>query len=141
MEQHQAHLQEGGIGRGHHVDAVGDTSLLACPTPLLTCYALHTSGVIKEDTIDISGDDDIEVLNVSFYATLISSMILSTWARYKRNLAPFLLITDCSASIFDSWKLDTWHEQHMLGSWLDPKTDVHYRPPQHRGPRHEHSLR
>jgi len=39
-----------------------------------------TRGTIKEDTIDLNGEDDMEVLNISFYATLISSMFLSTVA-------------------------------------------------------------
>eukprot|EP00288_Rhodomonas_lens_P020469 CAMPEP_0177690788 /NCGR_PEP_ID=MMETSP0484_2-20121128/954_1 /TAXON_ID=354590 /ORGANISM="Rhodomonas lens, Strain RHODO" /LENGTH=399 /DNA_ID=CAMNT_0019201357 /DNA_START=17 /DNA_END=1216 /DNA_ORIENTATION=+ len=39
-----------------------------------------TRGTIKEGTLDLNGDDDMEVLNISFYATLISSMFLSTVA-------------------------------------------------------------
>lgn len=39
-----------------------------------------TRGVIKPNTIDLNGDDDMEVLNVAFYATLFSSMLLSTIA-------------------------------------------------------------
>jgi len=39
-----------------------------------------TRGLIKEGTIDLNGEDDMEVLNISFYTTLISSMLLSTVA-------------------------------------------------------------
>jgi len=39
-----------------------------------------TRGVIKPNTIDLNGDDDMEVLNQAFYATLFSSMALSTVA-------------------------------------------------------------
>ena len=34
-----------------------------------------TRGVIKPGTIDLNGDDDMEVLNQAFYATLLSSMV------------------------------------------------------------------
>ena len=71
--------------------------LLIPPIPLtflstffLSMYQSHLfalgRGVIKEDTIDTNGDDDMEVLNISFYTTLIASMILSTWARYDAFL-------------------------------------------------------
>lgn len=39
-----------------------------------------TRGTIKPGTIDLNGDDDMEVLNQAFYATLFSSMFLSTVA-------------------------------------------------------------
>ena len=39
-----------------------------------------TRGVIKEGTIDVTGEDDMQTLNFSFYSTLISSMILSLLA-------------------------------------------------------------
>ncbi len=39
-----------------------------------------TRGVIKEGTIDVTGEDDMQSLNFSFYSTLISSMILSLLA-------------------------------------------------------------
>ena len=39
-----------------------------------------TRGVIKSDSIDLNGEDDMEVLNQAFYATLFSSMFLSTVA-------------------------------------------------------------
>jgi hypothetical protein len=39
-----------------------------------------TRGVIKEGTIDVTGEDDMQTLNFSFYSTLISSMTLSLLA-------------------------------------------------------------
>jgi hypothetical protein len=39
-----------------------------------------TRGVIKEGTIDVTGEDDMQTLNFSFYSTLISSMVLSLLA-------------------------------------------------------------
>jgi len=39
-----------------------------------------TRGTIKPGTIDLNGDDDMEVLNQAFYATLFTSMFLSTVA-------------------------------------------------------------
>ena len=39
-----------------------------------------TRGVIKDGTIDVTGEDDMQTLNFSFYSTLISSMTLSLLA-------------------------------------------------------------
>jgi len=44
-----------------------------------------TRGVIKPGTIDLNGDDDMEVLNQAFYATLFSSMV--------RTLSASILLT------------------------------------------------
>eukprot|EP00960_Hanusia_phi_P078116 768782-Hanusia_phi.AAC.16 len=41
---------------------------------------LLTRGLVKEGTFDLSGNNDLEILNVSFYTTLLSSMLLSTLA-------------------------------------------------------------
>lgn len=39
-----------------------------------------TRGVIKEGTLDINGEDDMQTINFSFYGTLVSSMALSLLA-------------------------------------------------------------
>ena len=39
-----------------------------------------TRGIIKEGTLDINGDDDMQTISVSFYSTLLSSMALSLLA-------------------------------------------------------------
>ena len=57
-----------------------------------------TRGVIKENTFDLNGEDDMQTINFSFYGTLVSSMALSLLAAcvIPDVDIPFMCVVDLS---------------------------------------------
>lgn len=65
---------------GHSTRPLFNSSTILFRRTTANEIQMLTRGTIKPGTLDLNGDDDMEVLNQAFYATLFSAMFLSTVA-------------------------------------------------------------